>query len=174
MQKDVRHEELLSPEIQETMRSIISAIRAVKLYPPNNPVYSNSVKKSFAVLDNFLQTDEEYRIGVNKNYFTFKNLPFGKDTDLNKPIAYDLFTKEIREIVFLNGLTELELLRFYQTLALTTEECKMKGGIASIIWEMDLSHIKITEAGLDEVITTQAMRDWEKKEYSDVFGRRVA
>ncbi len=31
------------------MRTLVSAIRAVKLYPPNNPVYSQSVKKSHQV-----------------------------------------------------------------------------------------------------------------------------
>ena len=167
MQKDIRQEELLSPEIQETMRSVVSAIRAVRLYPPNNPVYSNSVKKSFEELNRFLQTGEEYHIGVHKNHFSFKNTPFGKDNDLNKPIVQDLFVKEIREIVFLKGLTEPELLQFYQTLALNAEECKMKGGIFSILWEKGLSHIKVIEAGLDEVITTPVTHDQEKKEYTD-------
>lgn len=169
MQKDIKQEESLSPEVQETFRSIVLAIRTVKLYPPNNPAYSNAVKKSFDALNNFLQTGEEYHIGVHKTYFSFRNTPFGKETDLNKPIAQDLFTKEIREIVFMSGLTEPELLQFYQTLALPTEECKIKSGISSILWEKDLSHIKITEAGLDEVITTQVTRGEEKKEYADKY-----
>ncbi len=173
MQKNIKQEEALSPEIQEILRSIISAIRAVKLYPSNNPVYSNSVKKSFEALNNFLQTNDEYHIGVQKTFFSFKNTPFAKENDLNKPIAQDLFTKEIREISFLNGLTEAELLSFYQTLALTIDECKIKGGISSVLWEKDLAHIRITEAGLDDVITTKLTRGLEKKEYTEEHEKLV-
>ena len=170
MQKDIKQEESFSPEAQETLRNIVLAIRAVKLYPPNNPAYSNSVKKSFDALDNFLQTDEEYRIGVSKNYFTFKNLPFGKDSEFNKPIVQDLFTKGVREIIFINGLTESELLELYQALALTLEEQEIKSGISSMLWEKNILHIKVTETGLDEVIRTQTTRRWEDNTSSDKEG----
>jgi hypothetical protein len=163
MQKDLKQEESFSPEIQEVLRSIVLAIRSVKLYPPNNPVYSKSIKKSFEALDNFLQTDTEYHIGVRKTYFTFRDMPLGKEAEMNMSIAQDLFAKGIREIVFANGLTEEELLGFYQALVLSAEELDMKSGISSILWENDSSHIKVTEAGLDEVITIQTARGWEDK-----------
>jgi HEAT repeats len=173
MQKDFKHEEALSTEVQEIMRSIISAIRAVKLYPSNNPVYFNSVKKSFEALNNFLQTNEEYKIGIQKNLFSYNNIPFAKENEMNKPIAYDLFAKEIREIFFFNGLTETELLQFYQTLALTIDECKIKGGIPSVLWEKDLKHIKITEAGLGDVVTTPVTRGLGKKEHPEKYEKPI-
>jgi HEAT repeat protein len=163
MQKDLKQEESFSPEVQEVMRSIVSAIRSVKLYPSNNPVYSKSINKSFEALDNFLQTDTEYRIGVRKAYFTFRDMPLGKDAEMNMSIAQDLFTKGIREIIFANGLTEEELLGFYQALVLSAEELDMKSGISSILWENDSLHVRVTEAGLDEVITIQTARGWEDK-----------
>jgi hypothetical protein len=163
MQKDIKKEESISPEIQEVMRSIVSAIRAVKLYPPNNPVYSSSVKKSFEALDNFLRSEAEYHIGVYKTYFTFRNTPREKDAELNMPLAQDLFAKGIREIIFTSGLTEAELLDLYQALVLSAEEQDMKSGISSILWEKGTSHIKVTEAGLDEVITIEATRGGEDK-----------
>jgi hypothetical protein len=163
MQKDLKQEESISPEIQEVMRSIVSAIRAVRLYPPNNPVYSKSVKKSFEAVDNFLRREAQYHIGVCKTYFTFRNTPLGKDAALNMPIAQDLFTKGIREIVFTSGLTEAELLDLYQALALSAEEQNMKSGVSSILREKGALHIKVTEAGLDDVIVSQATRGWEEK-----------
>ena len=163
MQKDIKQEEAISPEIQEVMKSIVSAIRSVKLYPPNNPVYSSSVKKSFEALDNFLRSEAEYHIGVYKTYFTFRNTPREKDAELNMPLAQDLFAKGIREIIFTSGLTEAELLDLYQALVLSAEEQDMKSGISSILWEKGASHIKVTEAGLDEVITIQATRGREDK-----------
>lgn len=163
MEKDLKQEELFSPEIREVMRSIVLAIRSVKLYPPNNPVYSKSIKKSFEALNNFLQTDTEYHIGVRKTYFTFRDMPLGKEAEMNMSIAQDLFAKGIREIVFTSELTEEELLGFYQALVLSVEELDMKSGISSILWEKGTLNIKVTEAGLDDVIAFQATRGWEEK-----------
>ena len=163
MQKDLKQEEFISPEIQEAMRSIVSAIRAVRLYPPNNPVYSKSVKRSFEAVDNFLRREAQYHIGVYKTYFTFRNTPLGKDAELNMPITQDLFTKGIREIIFTSGLTEAELLDLYLALALSAEEQDMKSGVSSILREKGALHIKVTEAGLDDVIVSQATRGWEEK-----------
>jgi HEAT repeat protein len=156
MQEEAKHIESLSPEVQDVMRNLVSAIRAVKLYPPNNPVYSQSVKKSYEALDHFLETTPEYHVGVQKTYFSYLHTPVGKDTQLNRAIAQDLFAKGIREIVFSDGVTEDELLEFYRALALSLEEMAMKSGIASILWEKSASHIRVTEAGLDEIITAKA------------------
>ncbi len=154
MQEETKQSEPLSAEIQDVMRNLVTAFRAVKLYPPNNPVYSQSIKKSYEVLDHFLKAAPEYRIGVQKTYFMYMQTPVGKETQLNKSIAQDLFAKGIREIVFRSGMIEAELVDLCQALALSAEELAMKSGITSILWEKGAEHIKIIEAGLDEVIAT--------------------
>jgi len=155
MQEEAKTPELPSSEAHDVMRSLVSAIRAVKLYPSNNPVYSQSVKKAYEALDHFLKSTPEYHVGVQKNNFTHGHTPAGKDTQLNKPIAQDLFAKGIREIVFSDGVTEEELLILLQAFSLSAEEQALKSGISSILWEKDATHIKVIEAGLDEVITTK-------------------
>ncbi|MGE5174037.1 MAG: HEAT repeat domain-containing protein [Betaproteobacteria bacterium] len=154
MQEETKQSEPLSAEIQDVMRNLVIAFRAVKLYPSNNPIYSQSIKKSYEVLDHFLKTTPEYRIGVQKTYFMHMQTPIGKETQLNKSIAQDLFAKGIREIVFSAGMVEAELVALCQALALSEEELAMKSGITSILWEKGAEHIKVIEAGLDEVITT--------------------
>ena len=145
------------------MRSLITAIRAVKLYPPNNPIYSQSVSKSYELLARFLETAPEYPVGVHKTFFTYLATPFGKDAALNKAIAQDLFAKEVRELVFSEGVVETELLVLFKALALSSEEMAMKSGISSILWENGATHIKVVESGLDEVITTKAEQGWDSK-----------
>jgi hypothetical protein len=156
MSEELTQTEALSPEIQDVMRSLVSAIRAVKLYPSNNPVYSQSVKRSYDALARFLTASPEYSVGVQKMNFTYQRNPVGKDAQLNKAIAQDLYIKGLREIVFSAGLTEEELLDFYRVLALSPEELAIKNGISSILWARASSHIKVTESGLDEVIKTIA------------------
>jgi HEAT repeat protein len=165
MPEEIKQPDALSHEIQDVMRNLISAIRAVKLYPPNNPVYSQSVTKAYESLAHFLQGEAEYHLGVQKTTFTYRrSAPLGKDAQLNKAIAQDLFAKGVREIVFLAGVTEAELMTMCKGLALSSEELAMKSGISSILWEKDASHIKVTEAGLDEVISTKSAEPWKSAE----------
>ncbi|MGE5807984.1 MAG: HEAT repeat domain-containing protein [Nitrospirota bacterium] len=167
MAEEIRQPEALSVEIQDIMRTLISAIRTVKLYPPNNPVYSQSVKKSYEAIAHYLAESPEYAVGVQKTYFTYRQTPVGKDGQLNKATAQDLFMKGVRAITVSAGVTEEELLELYRTLALSSEELSLKNGIASILWEKGASHITVIEAGLDDVITTKAEGGWEDKTPSD-------
>jgi len=163
MAKETDQKEALSPEIQDVMRSLITAIRVVKLYPSNNPIYSQSVAKSYELLARFLKTAPEYHVGVHKTFFSYLATPLGKDAALNKTIAQDLFAKELREIVFCEGLVEEELMVLLKALALSTEEMAMKSGISSILWEHGATHIKVVESGLDDVITAKVEQGWDSK-----------
>jgi HEAT repeats len=156
MQEAIKSAESLPLEVLDVMRSLVAAIRAVKLYPPNNPVYSQSVKKAHEALDRFLGTAPAYHVGVQKTYFTYEETQVGKDSQVNKPIAQDLFAKGMRDITFTEGLTEQELLTLLRALALSSEELGMKSGISSLLWEADVTHIKVIEAGLGEVISVKA------------------
>jgi HEAT repeat protein len=147
--------EAISAEIQDAVRNFVSALRAVKLYPPNNPVYSQSVKKAFEFLDQALKREPVFTVGIHKTFFTYEQMSIGKDAQINRAIAQDLFAKGVREITFNKGTTEKELLDLCKALALSNEEMAMKSGISSILWEQGATHITVTEAGLDDVITTQ-------------------
>ena len=170
MEKDNKQADSLSPEVQDVMRSLVSAIRSVKLYPPNNPVYSQSVTKAFKELDKFLTTASDFSISVQKTYFSFRRNPVGKDGELNKAIAQDLFAKGVREMIFVPGIKESELLELCQALALSSEGLALKSGISSILWEKGAEHIKIIEAGLDEVITSQEQSDRADKTAAPLSG----
>jgi hypothetical protein len=156
MSEDAKQSDGLSGEVQDIMRGLITAIRAVKLYPPNNPIYSQSVKKSCELLAPYLEKAHALSVGVQKTAFTAQQLPFAKDTQQNKTIAQDLFMKGVREMVFSSGVTEAELLELYRALARSSESLAMSNGIASVLWEKDVKHVKVVEAGLDEVITSSA------------------
>lgn len=158
MQNEAGQEEILAPEVQDVMRNFVAAIRAVKLYPANNPIYSQSIKKSFEVLDHFLKTTPEYHLEVQNTYFTYHQIPIGREAQLDKTIVQDLFAKGVREIIFKDGVTEEQLIVLYRALALSPEEIAMKSGISSILWENGSTHIKITESGLDEIIMTKTTR----------------
>jgi hypothetical protein len=155
MQEETKQQDVFSPEAYDVMRVVVTAIRIVKLYPPNNPVYSQSVKEAYEVLSRFLESTPEYYIGVQKSVFTCANIPVGKDTEANKAIANDLFSKGIRDITFRKGVSVKEMMDLFQALAMQTKEMAMQSGVSSILWEKGVSNIKVTEAGLDEIISAE-------------------
>src|SRR5512134_3418312 len=110
MQKDDRTESPIPPEVEEVMRNLVTAIRVVKLYPPNNPIYSQSVKKSLETLDHYLGSSPDYTFGIQKTGFTWQRSPIGKDAQLNRTIAQDLFLKGLREVTISKGVTDGDLL----------------------------------------------------------------
>ena len=154
MSAEAKTPEALPPEVNEIMRNLVSAIRVIKLYPSNNPLYLSSIKKAHESIDLFLQGVSEFHVEVQKTFFSTMRIPVGKETQLNRAVAQDLFSKGMREIVFSAGLTSQEMLDLCEALALSSEESSMKGGISSILWERGTAHVKVTEAGLDEVVTT--------------------
>jgi hypothetical protein len=156
MVDESKQTETVSTEVQDVMRHFVSAVRAVKLYPPNNPIYSQSVKKAYESFVRYFETSSRYDLGVQKTYFLYDQIPVGKEAQFNKTIAQDLFGKGVREIVFNNGLTEDELMGLCAALALSPEEQALKSGIVSILWEQGSTHIKVTEASLEEVITAES------------------
>ena len=165
--------EPLSSEVQDVIRNLVSAIRAVKLYPSNNPICSQTIEKSSEVLIRFLETESECHVGVQKTYFTYAQTPVGKETQLNRATAQDLFAKGIREVAFSVGVTEKELADFYRILALSPEELAMRSGISSVLWERGTTHIRVTEAGLDNVITAEAEGTGETVPHAEPSGKTL-
>lgn len=129
MPEKTKQSDILPPEIYNVVRTIVTAIRIVELYPPNNPVYSKTVKDAHEVISCFLEKTQECCLGIQKTFFTYLQTPIIKDIDANKSIAQDLFAKGIRDITFCGGLTTEEMLALFQTIALPKEEIAMKSGI---------------------------------------------
>jgi hypothetical protein len=142
----------VSTDVQDIVREILSAVRAVKLYPSNNPVYSQAIAKSFKNLDRYLQGAPELRVGVRKTTFLHGEAPLSKDGHLHAGAAGDLFARGIREMAFTSGVTLAELRDFYTLIALSPEEYKRQGGMETLLWNKGISHILIKEAALEEVL----------------------
>ena len=137
-------------EVQEIARDILAALRAVKLYPENNPVHSQTIARTFKVLNQYLDRQPEYHLGLQKAGFISRAGRITLGPHLSKGVAADLFAKGVREIAFTRGLTESELRDFLTVSAMQSDELKQQGGIAPILWGKGVVHVRIREAALDE------------------------
>ena len=153
--KDEQQADSVPSEIQAVIRAMVSAVHAVKLYPSNNPVYIQSVTKSYKIMEQALQLLPEIRVAVQKANFSYNRHPVGRDVNTFKGVVGDLFAKGIREILFTRGITEKELVDFYAVISLSQEQMKQNNGLASLVWEKGFTHVTIQEASLDEVVFAQ-------------------
>lgn len=152
MQEEQKQPEQLSPEIIDVMRNFVAAIRAVKLYPSNNPVYTQALTKSFESFDRYFHSSPRYSVTIQKTHLEFQRVPVGREAQLNRTIAQDLYAKGLRELIFLEGLEEQELLGFYIILAMPQEELAHHNGIVGALWERGAVHVKVVEAALADVV----------------------
>ncbi len=151
MREEIGRDEHASA-VNETVRDILSAIRAVRLYPPNNPLYAQSISTSHKAIERFLKTAPSFSIAIQKTGFFCEHRPLHKDSGHVTSLASDLFGKGIREIVFMPGVTEPELRVLYEILAIPLEVLRLKGSAASLLWEKGAPHIRLREAGLEDVV----------------------
>ncbi len=138
------------PELIEIARDILAALRAVKLYPENNPVHSQTIARTFKVLHQHLDREPEYHLGLQKAGLYSRAGRITLGPHLTKGVAADLFGKGVRDIVFSRGLAEPELRDFLAISAMQPDELKERGGFAPILWEKGVVHVRVREAALDE------------------------
>lgn len=143
-------------EVLETVREILSAIRAVRLYPPNNPLYIQTISRSYKAIEKYLAGNQHLNIAIQKTGFFYEDTPLERGHTYSRSIAHDIFMKGIRQVSFLPGLTESELRDFYTIISMPAEELRLKGSAASILWEKGVVHIKLREAELDSVVISDS------------------
>ena len=154
MQKQDSKDETVSPALQELVRSMFSAIRAVRLYPSNNPLYRQTIHKSHAHLETFLRDEAALLLEVHRSDVLYKNISLGKSIQAYAGIVSDLFSRGVREISLMAGVTESELHDLFDILTLSQEDLQLRGSTESLLWERGVSHIAVKDASLDAVVTT--------------------
>lgn len=148
MQEKQGQDDSPSVQVHEVVRDILSAIRAVKLYPPNNPVYSQSITKSYRNLEKQLELESVFHLGVQKSGIWHDQASMERDLRLSKGLSADLFSKGVRQVSFSRGLTESELQNFYTIISLSKEEISLKGGLGALLWDRGITHIQVRETDL--------------------------
>lgn len=147
------HDKPISPEVHEAVRSIVGAIRAVRIYPPGNPIHSQAITRMLAALETCLAAERVLRIGVHTAGFSYLSVPLDREAQVFRGIAVDLFEKGVREIAFSQGVERRELADLLTVISIPKEDLKQETeSMETILWEKGLSRITVTFAGLDEVI----------------------
>lgn len=130
---------------QDAVLAFLSAIKAAKLYQPDNPVASQLAAKALALLTRYFQTHPALRIAVKESGLLCGETEISGDAFLCKTIPRDLFTAGIRGMSVLPGIDEGQLRAFFRLLMLLREDVVAQGGWPSLLRDEGISHIEVTD-----------------------------
>jgi hypothetical protein len=139
-------------QAREVMNIFIKAIKASRLYPPENPRPQEFRVQLLDRLQLFLNKYHSFVFQVGEYDFSFNGKLLYENRDLNSSLAFQLYKDGLRELRFMEGLEEGEVRGLIDILARAENINKLEDDVVTMIWEADFIHISYlaTDEFLDE------------------------
>jgi hypothetical protein len=132
-------ESSVSPEIaekQSLLMDLQSAIKFSRLYPPEHPLLKKALQKTVDNLTRYLAVQQQLRLRIRLAEIYSGPSLINKNHEVLEQWAQNLYTLGIQELVFYEGASEAEILKFIVATGLSEDAVTERGGIESI-WEQD-------------------------------------
>lgn len=135
----------MKDELTNTAKLFCSALRNLSLYPAGHPAITRPMQTAHETILDLFKEREPLVMGIIDDVFLFDEIPFYETDTLWKEIYQRLKGHEIESVTFSGGLSCEEVIALIETLELSPEEAKEKGGVASILEGRKVSHIAIKD-----------------------------
>ena len=137
--------------VQEVVNLLIKAIKILCIYPPDNPIPKEFRHNLFRKLTEFLEENEELKLGIDQSRLLFKDSVILKEEKKDEGVAFALYRDGIRELSFHQGLEQEELFSFLEVITSCLKSSLPEDDLVTLFWEKDLPHIKFL--AVDEFLT---------------------
>ena len=137
--------------VQEVVNLLIKAIKILCIYPPDNPIPKEFRHNLFRKLTEFLEENEELKLGIDQSRLLFKDSVILKEEKKDEGVAFALYRDGIRELSFHKGLEQEELFSFLEVITSCLKSSLPEDDLVTLFWEKDLPHIKFL--AVDEFLT---------------------
>jgi len=121
---------------------LVKTIKSLLLYPKNNPIPREFKRKLHQDFCNFLDSNEELRLGVKSSQLLYQGKTVHEDKDREEGMAYALHKDGVRELTFVQGLEQEELVHFLEVMELYLKSTDLEEDLVTLLWEKDFNHIK--------------------------------
>ncbi len=141
------------------MRSVSTASRSLRLYPPTSPIPHETVSAAVTALDHFFATGfPVLSISLARDGFAFAGEPVAVNVQGVGDLASELRAHGVAEIDFQPGVSVDELLEFLMISARGHEVVSAEGGLAVLAAAAGVEHVRVTDVHLT-VVDTNAPAD---------------
>jgi HEAT repeats len=146
--------------VAELLQLVEKGLRAIQLYLPNNPMYSQSLdnlRKGFAKV--WAEMGDVTLRVKGSSGFDWQGIEIASSEDKNDLLAWTLYKDGIRTLTFMPGVEEDEIVRFLgvvnrvRSLATDAED-----DLLTLLWEQEFFHIQYmyVELGTDDMPSLQS------------------
>jgi HEAT repeat protein len=135
----------LEPEVREIAKLLSRAAKNYQMYLSNNRMFTTSLENLKNALENFLEENEVLTFVVREFELLHQNEQVYSNTDKYQSIAFRMYRDGIRLISFHKGITNEDLLIFFEALTKCMETDNLEEDFVTLLWEKDLQAITYYE-----------------------------
>lgn len=154
-------------EARELLNTFIKALKAYRLYPPENPTVQSLKDQAFQKFQDFLKAHNSLVLKIGEYDITYKGVTLYENRDLKTSLAFLFYKDGIRELRFLEGLEEWEFQELLDIIKQSDSLNPLEDDLATLLWEKNFSHISYlaVDVFLEEMpsIIPQNPEDFRKK-----------
>jgi HEAT repeat protein len=123
------------------IQTLLKAIKANKLYQPNNPMLTKQLENLTRKFTAHLEHYQTLNLQVGEYKLFFDGKPIYENRDMKESLAFLLYKDGIREIRFLRGLEDREISDFLDVLRRNDQVSRLEDDIVTLLWQKDFAHI---------------------------------
>ncbi len=139
---------LAQRNLDDVVRGIAAAAKALKLYPPTSPIPRQSITAATASLDEFLAAENMLSLSIARGGLTWRGQPVASGVPGIADLADALRDHDIAEIAFMPGCSAEELISFLEILAREPDELSTTGGLGAALASAGVEGIRAVEVQL--------------------------
>jgi hypothetical protein len=141
-------------EVKEFILAVDRGIKAVKLYPANNPNYQALTARAISQVLLFFDRHTELCLSVGSFDFLHEGELVYRNEDRAASFPFALFKDGIRQLIFRRGITAEEILAFLNAFNRDFTKEYLDDDLVTCFWERDFKHISFVavEDFLDEYL----------------------
>lgn len=128
-------------QARELLNTFIKALKAYRLYPPENPAVQGLKEQIFQKFQSFLEEYHSLVLKIGEANISFKGVSLYENTDLKTSLAFLFYKNGIRELRFREGLEEGEIQDFLEILKQADILNQLEDDLVTLLWEKNFTHI---------------------------------
>ncbi len=132
-------------EVKEIAKLLSRAAKNYQMYLANNRMFRTSLENLKSALGEFLEENETLTFVVREFELLHRTDPVYSNTDKYQSIAFRMYRDGVRLLSFHRGITDEDLLAFFESLTRCMETDNLEEDFVTLMWAKDLQAITYYE-----------------------------
>jgi HEAT repeat protein len=136
---NVSDEELRAAK--NVMQALLKAIKTVRMYPSNNPLYKKTFEEFLARFNEFMNYREELHLKIGQYHIYYGSEEIYHNPGKNDNLALSFFKDGLRELTFTKELTYEEMEGLLNVITTDFDKDALDDDVVTLLWEKDFQSI---------------------------------